>query len=636
MKYLKRIPAGLMALLILLNGCPASAGALARFLNRKTQSNVTVMVYFDGSDLEENDGSATADINEILYANADANVNIILCTGGAKEWHNSVIDQDTNEYYRVKNGQLERVKDAGLKNMTDPDTLAEFVSFCAENYPAERNFLIMWDHGGGSLYGFGVDERFPGFHMMSVSEMCDALDSTGIHFDFVGFDACLMATAETAVGLAGCADYLIASEETEPDTGWYYTGWLSRLSQEPDIDTETLGRYIIDEFMKKSLEIDPHDTLTLSMIDLDRFQDATLPCLWTFAADASQLIDDGRFAAISHARNGSRSFGEDEYDQIDLLDFASHVGTDSAAALIESLTDAIVYSRATRNMEGASGMAIYFPFKQTDELNSMMKTYGSLGWDARYLSLIASFASLQMAGHQAGADEDTERDWYDAEYVNEQSSFLIENQFDSEELCIDLKNDEYYALSLSPEAWDLIVDIQLQAYLDDGEGYIELGSDDTFVFDEDDDLMVDFDYTWVSLNGQTVAYYAEDYIEYGDYYYYEGYVPIEFKGRDAHLILAWDSEHEGGYVRGVRYPSKHGAFSRQLVRLHNGDSFRPLCDYYDYDGEFIDTFYFGDAIKVKGEISVTYEEVGCDETAFCYMLTDIYGNNYWTEYVYTY
>ena len=632
MSLFKRIAAALIVLLTL-SDC-VMTGATADALYRAARPTVTVMVYFDGSDLEENDGAATADINEILYADIGSDVNVILCTGGAKKWQNTVVNPNTNEYYRVHEGQLERIKDAGLKDMTDADTLAEFVTFCAEHYPADRNILIMWNHGGGSLYGFGVDDRFPEFHMMSVNELGDALAGTGVHFDFVGFDACLMATAETAVGLSGCADYMIASEELEPTTGWYYTGWLSRLSREPDIDTEMLGRLIIDEFMEKSLENDPLDTLTLSMIDLDRFQDVALPCLWAFSADAAALLDDGRFAAISRARNGARSFGEDEYDQVDLLDFAAHVGTDSAEALIGAMTDAIVYSRATRNMDGSSGMAIYFPFKQTDELNGMLKTYDGLDWDASYLSLIASFASLQAAGQQADAD-DAEFDWYDADYVSGQSDFLSANQFDGDSLIIDLKNDDYYALSLPQAAWDLIVDIQLQAYMDDGEGYIELGSDDTFEFDEDNDLIVDFDYTWVSLNGHTVAYYAEDFVTYGDYYCYTGYVPIEFQGHRAHLILSWDSEHAGGYVRGVRFPSEHRAASRRLVRLRDGDTFRPLCDYYDYDGQFVDTFYFGGRIRVNGEISVQYEEVGYDETAFCYRLTDIYGNYYWTEFVYS-
>ena len=631
---MKRILAGALALLILTGLLPAPA--LAHSIGRAHKASVTVMMYIDGSDLEEDDGSATADINEMLYADVGDNVNIILCTGGAKKWQNSVMNPDTNEYYRIQNGRLVRLKDAGRKDMTYASTLGEFVSFCAENYPAQRNMLVLWDHGGGSLYGFGVDDRFEGFHMMSLDDLGDALDETGVHFDFIGFDACLMATAETAISVAGCADYLIASEEMEPNTGWYYTGWLSRLSADPDIDTETLGRGIIDDFMQKSLENDSHDTLTLSMIDLDRFQDAALPQLWAFSGNASEMIDDGSFAVISRARSGARSYGSGDYDQVDLIDFASRVGTDAAASLIDALMDAIVYSRATRNMEGSSGMAIYFPYEYPGELSGMLKTYDGLGWDKSYLSLISSFATMQAAGRQSGGDaESNDYSWYDAGLADGQAEYITSNQLDGEALLIRLKNDDYHALTLKPEDWDLIVDIQLQAYLDDGEGFIELGSDDVFDFDEDGDLIVDFDYTWVSLNGDTVTYYAEDYVTDGDYYCYSGYVPIEYNGREAELILSWDSEHDGGFVRGVRLPSVGGASARGLVPLRKGDVIRPVCQYYDYDGEYVDEFFFGDGFVVDGEITVSYEEVGYEETAFCYMLVDIYGNAYWTEYVYS-
>ncbi|MBQ8952739.1 MAG: clostripain [Clostridia bacterium] len=631
---MKRILAGALALLLLAALLPSAA--LAHSISRKSRASVTVMMYIDGSDLEEDDGSATADINEMLYADVGDNVNVILCTGGAKKWQNSIMNAETNEYYRIQNGRLVRLKDAGLKDLTDAATLGEFVSFCAENYPADRNILVMWDHGGGSLYGFGVDDRFPGFHMMSLDDLGDALDETGVHFDFIGFDACLMATAETAISVAGCADYLIASEEMEPNTGWYYTDWLTSLSADPDIDTETLGRGIIDDFMKKSLENDSHDTLTLSLVDLDRFQDAVLPQLWAFSGDASKMIDDGSFAVISRARSGARSYGSGDYDQVDLMDFASRVGTDAASALIEALTDAVVYSRATRNREGSSGMAIYFPYEQPGELAGMLKTYDGLGWDESYLSLISSFATVQAAGRQSGKEGDASGyAWYDADLADDQTEYITNNQLDGEELLIRLKNDDYYALTLKDEDWDLIVDIQLQVYLDDGEGYIELGSDDVFSFDEDGDLIVDYDFTWVTLNGETVTYYAEDYVSDGDYYCYSGYVPIEFNGRDAELILNWDSDHDGGFVRGVRLPSVGGASARGLVPLRKGDVIRPVCQYYDYNGDYVDEFFLGEGITVDGEIAVTYDEVGYEETAFCYMLVDIYGNSYWTEYVYS-
>ena len=51
---------------------------------------------------------------------------------------------------------------------------------------------------------------------MGLANINKALKDGGVKFDFIGFDACLMATAETALMLDQHADYLIASEETEP------------------------------------------------------------------------------------------------------------------------------------------------------------------------------------------------------------------------------------------------------------------------------------------------------------------------------------------------------------------------------------------------------------------------------------
>ena len=49
--------------------------------------------------------------------------------------------------------------------------------------------------------------------------------------------------------------------------------------------------------------------------------DKALPMLWAFSGDTAALIDDGSFATVSRARSGARSYGYNDYDQIDLVDF---------------------------------------------------------------------------------------------------------------------------------------------------------------------------------------------------------------------------------------------------------------------------------------------------------------------------
>ena len=48
------------------------------------KDQVTVMVYMCGSDLESDGGAATADLNEMLYADVGDHVNIIVETAGPR------------------------------------------------------------------------------------------------------------------------------------------------------------------------------------------------------------------------------------------------------------------------------------------------------------------------------------------------------------------------------------------------------------------------------------------------------------------------------------------------------------------------------------------------------------------------
>ena len=174
-----------------------------------------------GTDLESKYGMASSDMEEMRSAAFGDNVNVIIFTGGCSQWKVSGISNKVNQIYQIKNGQIGRiVEDAGSKPMTDPNNLASFIQFCAKNFPANRNELILWDHGGGSVTGYGYDEKNKNSGSMSLAGVNQALKAGGVKFDFIGFDACLMATAETALMLNEHADYLIASEETEPGIGW--------------------------------------------------------------------------------------------------------------------------------------------------------------------------------------------------------------------------------------------------------------------------------------------------------------------------------------------------------------------------------------------------------------------------------
>lgn len=205
----------------------------------------TLMVYMCAADLESESACATSDISEMLESSLDEKINLIIETGGTTEWQDYNISNETNQIYKVENGELNLIKnDLGLELMTNPDTLSDFIEFCKSEYPADRYGLILWDHGGGAISGFGYDENGneDNYDTITIDELKNVLENSDTEFDFVGFDACLMANVETAYALKNNAEYLIASEETEPGNGWDYTTFLNRLSENTSEDTEIIGQ----------------------------------------------------------------------------------------------------------------------------------------------------------------------------------------------------------------------------------------------------------------------------------------------------------------------------------------------------------------------------------------------------------
>ena len=127
---------------------------------RPEQKACTVMIYMVGSNLESRLGNATKDLEEIDGAGLNFdNYNVIVYTGGSTRWvgdvpcdRNCVLDMSLEGEDRIV------AQTKANANMGLPETLSAFLNYCGENYPADHNVLIVWDHGGGPLWGYGVDE----------------------------------------------------------------------------------------------------------------------------------------------------------------------------------------------------------------------------------------------------------------------------------------------------------------------------------------------------------------------------------------------------------------------------------------------------------------------------------------------
>ena len=348
------------------------------------KDTVTGLIYMCGTDRESKYGMATSDLTEMAKANLSDKVNVIVETGGCKHWKNNIVSSSANQIYRVHDGGLERLESRfGNAAMTDPANLSKFIQYCDKNFPANRNILILWDHGGGSISGYGYDEKTGGRASMTLPQIDEALKDGGVTFDWIGYDACLMSTLETALVSADYADYLIASEEVEPGTGWYYTDWLNNLSRNTSISTEALGKNIIDTYVSACRQRSYNAQVTLAMTDLAMLQSRLPASFRDFSVSTNEMISGDEYQQVSNARAGARQFAQStRINQVDLADLALRMGTDEGRALAQDIQDCVKYNGTT--ITKCYGLSVYFPYESMSSVSSAITTYDTLGLDEEY------------------------------------------------------------------------------------------------------------------------------------------------------------------------------------------------------------------------------------------------------------
>jgi hypothetical protein len=603
----------------------------------------TLMLYMCASDLESECGFATEDLNEIMYGYTAGNLNVIVQTGGTAEWQNTVVADDRCQRYRVTEDGLELVDDSlGMQNMADSATLTDFIQYCSSNYAADHYGLVLWDHGGGVVGGYGYDENFGG-DSMSLTEMSHALGDANVHLDMLGFDACLMANFETCLMAAPYADYLIASEEPEPGCGWYYTDWIGKLSENCGIPPKRYGRQIIDDYITESGWDSPSMYSTLGMFDLQQVTQKLLPALSQFSDDAVQQLSAGEYRRISQSRSNTRAVYQSELDHIDLLDYAQHSQSETADQLEQAVSDCVVYYRETENGSGDNGLSILFPYYDLSALDMLEEMYQTLGYDDAYPAFLEQFANVMAGGqisvsgfsntqNHAAASEYSGFQWFDADAGYDESYY--ETYSADLSLLETTEVDGRWVLELSEEDWEIVNDAAMQMFAVYDGFYVDMGLDDYCEFDDYGNLIVEYDQTWVALDGQVVPFFHESYTSDGDSFFTCGSVPCVYNGIDAEIVLVWDTEHPSGYAAGVRPVYTDSVAAKGLYDICDGDTFQVYYDIYDEDLNYVETMTLDDEIfTVQDSLEVGYadaaEQLG--DTFIYYVLEDIYNNTYYTD-----
>lgn len=338
----------------------------------------------------------------------------------------------TRRYYVEQDNDLQRVgsrqyQDLGEVNMSDGDTLVDFVTWAIETYPADKHVLIMSDHGIG--WPGGWSDPDPGgssglniplatrlgdeLYLMEIDEALQTIrNNTGLEqFELIGMDACLMGHLEVFSALQPHSRYAVASQEVEPALGWAYTGFLEELALNPDMSGADLGRFIVDSYIDEDQRIvddqaraeflrqgsplgglfdllggggggstmsaaqlaqQLEKNITLTAVDL-----AALPTLMDSVNNLSFTLQDADQRSVAQSRSYAQSFtsvfGSDiPASYIDLGHFAQLLGQQSGSSAVSAasndvlaaLSQVVIAEKHGPNKPGATGVSIYFPNSQ--------------------------------------------------------------------------------------------------------------------------------------------------------------------------------------------------------------------------------------------------------------------------------
>ena len=334
-----------------------------------TKAKWTFMVFMAADN--NLDAASLKDLAEMAQAGSTPDVNIIVQLDRAGK-------NPTNRY-RITKGSYKNDVVCTLPetNTGDPAVLTDFLNWAFQSYPAERYFLILWNHGSGwweeerKKKGIAYDDSQGDY--LDNMELTNVLNTfqqkTGKKLDILGMDACLMTMVEVAHQLKDNVQFFVGSEIEEPFDGWPYSTVLKYLTTHPAVPTATLAGQIPPLYAKSYANTD--DDITQSAINL-----AKIDLVTSKLNDlAKALLDhpDPNIANgfVSMAWRLTPKFYDNMY--LDLYSFASNMQKKStgdvklkAAALLKTLTigsTKTIIANSTLNSFGKKmkGLAIYFP-----------------------------------------------------------------------------------------------------------------------------------------------------------------------------------------------------------------------------------------------------------------------------------
>lgn len=601
----------------------------------------TVMVYMVASNLETEAALASTDIVEMVKSNFNEdNMDVLICTGGAKQWWIQDIPNDKCMVYKVNNENIEPVYTMNGKNMGESDTLTEFLDYGYENYKSDCYGLVLWDHGGGAVVGYGADENYD-YDALTVSELDGSLANSKLckngKFEWIGFDACLMGMIEVANTLEPYSNYMIASEEVEAGEGWDYS-FLSDISNNKKFDGAEAGKSIIESYSKSfdNTEQMFKPDYTLSCLDLSQTK-TVINSLEDFVKAAEKELKNGGYSKIARVRDATKTFGRINsasfYDTIDIYDLAERMEEmypQESSKLKESIDKMVVHNKS--NVSTAKGISVYFPYENKEYAAEWLNEYNDFNFSKTYASFINDFSNTLSGDtlaewniEETAPVEDTEKT---GSYFVELTDNQVKNYAHASAQIWQEDSPGSYICWISSGDVDLSSDGKLRTKFDGKKFYIGDTSGNS------------------QLCGAIEMERGDDYAKY--------VAPVmithadDFKLEVAYIHFKVDADHPNGYIVGVynSMDTDDNLFpDKNMVKVKDGDEIRPYYFarkiIFNDDGsvapfeQWEKSSGTGNYFTLSGNLTID-SKMPEENNQYCclFLVTDTQGNQYYSNPIY--
>lgn len=274
-------------------------------------------------------------------------------------------------------------------NVVDATFMSEVLNEVKNRFPASSYSLDYWSHGLSwvpdnnpfytpSTKWIGQD----GNETMDIKELREAIEDSGIKFDYILFDACLMSSIEVAYELRNTTDMIIASPIEIWEFAFPYKDISDLMCDKTNRAVEIAQKYA--EFYNGS---DAYSTGAIAVLNCKELE--------KLAHEVKELFKDNPVSVDQIDTDGIQYYDRYTYDMLyDLqqyIDAAAKVNGKDLTTFHEQMNNTVVYKYTTSsfasitiNKEKYSGVGTYIPVKEYTGWN---KYYQTLDWfkDTEYL-----------------------------------------------------------------------------------------------------------------------------------------------------------------------------------------------------------------------------------------------------------